>query len=84
MLVWFICLEISENKEREKRVWEFSSGLQGQARKEEKPVGGEQHLSTTSIYFKFDPFRLPLILVWLRAQKGGSFSNSELGTSAFP
>ena len=46
--------------------------------------GGEQHLSTTSIYFKFDPFRLPLILVWLRAQKGGSFSNSELGTSAFP
>lgn len=45
---------------------------------------GEQHLSALSIYFKFDPFRLPLILVWLRAQKGGSFGNSELGTSAFP
>lgn len=65
-------------------MWEFTSGLQGQARKEEKPVQGEQHLSALSIYFKFDPFRLPFILVWLRAQKGGSFRNSELGTSAFP
>lgn len=45
---------------------------------------GEKHLSTMSIYFIFDPFKLPLILVWLRAQKGGSFNNSELRTSAFP
>lgn len=56
MLVWFICLEILRKGEGE-RVWEFTSGLQGQARKEEKPVQREQHLSALSIYFKFDPFQ---------------------------
>lgn len=41
---------------------ELTSGFLGQG-KEEKPFGGE-HLYTMSIYFKFDHFRLLLILAF--------------------
>lgn len=79
-----IRLEISENKELGKE------GVQAYFRLSGSGQGGEtmsgKHLSTMSIYFKFDHFRLLLILAFGSEprREAPSIILIELRTSAFP